>query len=376
MTLRPIVLTLLLTAPMAAQTSIETGGGVGRLDRHARGAFQSFRAQLLQRVGPARLTLQNTTAEHRGLGTFSHTALDLQTSLATRDWEVTLGPVARIARGVDQPSARTLGASLAVRHPMGGMEVIGRYQFGSAWYASDRASWRQIDLRTHASRGVFRIGSTLRHAVVHEQVMPLTGPILRDLESMNPTATGPRTVQRVGFSLGMQYGVLTIDGQAGRQFMTDMVTRDWWEANVQLQMSSALAVVFNSSLATGDPVLRMQGGRFASIGLRLGRTATEKRVRPDPLAVEVSPHPNGWRVRFAIPGARHEARLYGDLTGWEPIELVRLDDGRWEAILTARPGMYRINVASDNGDWQVPPGLAAFADEFGTQVGLLRIPDR
>ncbi len=374
MTLRPIALSLLLAAPVAAQTSVETGGGVGRLDRHAQSAFQSFRAQLLQRVGPARLLIQNTTADHRGLGTFTRTELDLHASLATGDWELTLGPVARLARGIDQPSARTVGASLAIRHPMGSMEVIGRYQGGGAWYTTDRASWRQLDLSTHARQGVFRFGTLLQATAIHEQGQPSSRSPGGFAEPQTVAST--QAIQRVGLSLGMRSGAVTIDGQAGRQFMTAAPSRTWWEANLQVQVSSALAVVVNSRLATDDPVLRLQGGRFTSLGLRLGRLAPDGRVRPDPLAVEVTPLPeSGWRVRFAIPGARQYARLYGDLTGWEPIDLVRLDDGRWEAILTARPGMYRVNVAYDGGDWQVPPGLAAFADEFGTRIGLLRIPD-
>jgi hypothetical protein len=70
------------------------------------------------------------------------------------------------------------------------------------------------------------------------------------------------------------------------------------------------------------------------------------------------------------PGTR-QVTLVSDLTEWRPVSLTRNEDGRWEVVLPAGAGVYRVNVSTNGGAWHVPPGLPATDDGFGAKVGLL-----
>ena len=60
----------------------------------------------------------------------------------------------------------------------------------------------------------------------------------------------------------------------------------------------------------------------------------------------------------------------GDFTDWEPVALRRAD-GRWTLELALAPGVHRLNVRVDGGEWRVPPSLTGVDDGFGGRVGLL-----
>jgi hypothetical protein len=43
-------------------------------------------------------------------------------------------------------------------------------------------------------------------------------------------------------------------------------------------------------------------------------------------------------------------------------------------VLGLSRGTYRFNIRIDGGNWIVPAGVSRLADEFGGDVGLLRVP--
>ena len=113
----------------------------------------------------------------------------------------------------------------------------------------------------------------------------------------------------------------------------------------------------------------------------LPRPARSQPVLPGAIAADATPPTaeslevielGGGRLllRIALPGAR-SAELMSDATDWIPLPLRRTADGYWEITLELGPGVHRVNIRTDGGDWRVPPRLTAVDDGFGGQVGLL-----
>jgi 1,4-alpha-glucan branching enzyme len=73
------------------------------------------------------------------------------------------------------------------------------------------------------------------------------------------------------------------------------------------------------------------------------------------------------------PGATR-VEVTGDFSNWEPVALSRAETGEWSAVLQLTRGTYRFNVRIDDGPWIVPAGVSRLEDEFGGDVGLLRVP--
>ena len=75
-------------------------------------------------------------------------------------------------------------------------------------------------------------------------------------------------------------------------------------------------------------------------------------------------------IRVRAPGAE-SVTLTGDFTDWQPVPMLRADGDRWEVTWPITPGVHRVNVRVNNGEWIVPRGLRVELDDFGGAVGIL-----
>jgi 1,4-alpha-glucan branching enzyme len=75
-------------------------------------------------------------------------------------------------------------------------------------------------------------------------------------------------------------------------------------------------------------------------------------------------------IRVLVPQAR-TVELMADFTDWAPVPLTRERGGMWGLNIFIAPGVHRVNVRVDGGEWQPPPGLTTVPDGFGGLVGLL-----
>lgn len=83
------------------------------------------------------------------------------------------------------------------------------------------------------------------------------------------------------------------------------------------------------------------------------------------------------RVVLLIDAPRAESvELMGDATQWSITQMRRLQNGRWRAELKLPPGMHRLTVRADGGQWIAPPGLPIGNDEFGSPVGMIIVKGR
>lgn len=164
----------------------------------------------------------------------------------------------------------------------------------------------------------------------------------------------------------------------------------WGEAWGTFWLNGRLAVVGGSGLFPFDVVQGVPGGRYAAAGVRI---ASRRPASDDPAAraeltvpyelrhlrressraagFQVADNEDGTRtVRVRVRGATR-VELMADFTDWSPIPLGRGAADEWVTRLVIAPGIHRVNVRVDDGAWDVPSGLTAVRDEFGSSVGLL-----
>ncbi len=168
----------------------------------------------------------------------------------------------------------------------------------------------------------------------------------------------------------------------------------WGEAWLTLWFGRRLAVITGAGVFPYDAVQGLPGGRYASAGLRivtrrpavgdpvlraaltepyeLRRLSRAARGRLAAERFEVSDNPDGTRVLRLRIGSARRVELMADFTDWTTVPLTRgADGGEWSVALVIAPGVHRVNVRVDDGEWTVPDGLTAVRDEFGGAVGIL-----
>jgi hypothetical protein len=114
---------------------------------------------------------------------------------------------------------------------------------------------------------------------------------------------------------------------------------------------------------------------YAAVGMQLTVGGEGSPVRARPRA-EVHPavrlEPLGdSRYRITLAGDGRRVELWGDVTGWVPVDCRKVSRHLWGVVLVMTPGVHRIAMRTDEGPWQAVAGLPVTHDEFGGEVGLL-----
>ncbi|HST61753.1 MAG TPA: glycogen-binding domain-containing protein [Longimicrobium sp.] len=182
--------------------------------------------------------------------------------------------------------------------------------------------------------------------------------------------------------LGLEFarGPLRIAASAGGR-LADLHLRaeSWVRAGADLRLNPRTSLSLAAGRVAGVPELGSPSAPFVRFALRLTPPGRAPAAAPLVLAppadvaqaFEVRSAGERRTLRVRIPGAAR-VELKGDFTEWEPLALTPGDEpGTWEAVLSAAPGTYRLNVRVDGGEWSAPPGLLDVPDEFGGRVGLL-----
>ena len=180
-------------------------------------------------------------------------------------------------------------------------------------------------------------------------------------------------------SLGWRTGRIELNLTAGTRDGGRLTSNaQWGSIAATYHLTEWLQIIGE---AGGEPEIvaqRLPEGRFGLLALRV----SPWRAPTSASAIAASPamptrdfvigdrEPSGATLRLVVPEARR-VELRGDFTDWEPVALRRGADGRWQLPLALEPGVYRVSIRVDGGEWQAPPGAPAITDEFGTLVGLI-----
>ena len=165
--------------------------------------------------------------------------------------------------------------------------------------------------------------------------------------------------------------------------------RIWGEASATVRAGERLSVLLSAGSYPSDPVRRVLGANYASAGLRLalgGSDRSQPLAMPAQLLAAVRAHTKAAtsptaRLEVAQRGDSYVLRVFaearsidvsGDFTDWQPQALKKLGDGSWEFAAMLAPGVHRLNIRIDGGEWVVPAGARPEEGDFG-MVGVLVI---
>lgn len=199
-----------------------------------------------------------------------------------------------------------------------------------------------------------------------------SGTFVGDLPvSAKPTyydLTGGWRHDRGGFALG---------ASAGRRFAVQHANSGTWgSADATLWMLPHTGLVGSVGRTLDDPVRGVPQTTFASIALRftgaphetIGRRRVVAGARVSVVRVDES------RRRFEIRGVRgSRVELMGDFTDWSPVAL-ELDGDVWRFERLVTPGLHRMALRIDGGEWIAPANIPHATDDLGGVVGLITVP--
>jgi hypothetical protein len=365
----------LMAAPLCAQICMETGGGEARLDQLPATSLTAFGGSLDALLGHARVQFAGNADDHFGLGVAGKVSGSVHYRLNHGGWRIDAGPVSQAGRGIGEQWAGTLAGDLRAERDVGRVTVGAGWQQGVARAGSYQSSWHRPDVSAGLRIGSVLITTTWQSTVVQDSVLRATAFVL-DPQADTMFRARVLDIQDVTARMAVTTAGVSLSARVGRRFGASIVPQTWWEGHAAFRLTPIMSVTMRTGHLASDPVLRLRGGQYTTLGLRLDLLPRTERVsRPvipaAALAEIVRETSSTIHVFFVLPASTKAAKLAGDLTDWRSVNLVRAEDGRWEAVLDAKAGVYRMNIRTNDGPWRVPPGLPVTKDGFGAKVGLL-----
>ena len=169
----------------------------------------------------------------------------------------------------------------------------------------------------------------------------------------------------------------------------DALTGVWGEASALVPLTRQISLAISGGSYPSDPVRRVLGATYFEAGFRIATGGTEQLpvlIDPAPVLAAARARINAVnssnsQIEIIESGALHTIRIrtaaaksveiMADFTDWQPTSLINAGHDVWELQLKLTPGVHRLNVRIDGGDWMVPAGARQEQDEFGGVVGII-----
>jgi hypothetical protein len=258
---------------------------------------------------------------------------------------------------------------------------IGR-TFGRATALGTRRPLRRTEVGGSALVGTVHLAFTLANTTVDRSYM--LSPVdprepAVDTMASYPEPTAQQEVDRVALTDAVLSGrwrfrSFDFDASLGRRFSRSTPETLIWGLSVSRDLAPTLALVAAAGRAGTDPVTSVPGARYFAIGLRLKVGAPTPVALPTrPVAAASAP----FRIGPAVAAGREivvqapdaeTVELAGDFTDWKPVTLRRWGPDSWRTLLPVSPGLHRLAIRIDGGEWRAPPGTRPIESEFGGQV--------
>ena len=175
------------------------------------------------------------------------------------------------------------------------------------------------------------------------------------------------------FALGARFADVFIDGTGGLLFAEGGATRAHGMLTVTRWVAPQVALMAGAGVRVIDAVTGVTD-RSLVFGLRLApqRVASGIVDAPNAAPTQLAVSRVGDRVTLTLraPGAR-QVEIAGDFTEWSPVALSRAHGDTWSVSVPLAPGVYRLNVRVDDGEWTPPPGVSRTVDAYEGTVGVL-----
>jgi hypothetical protein len=268
---------------------------------------------------------------------------------------------------------------------------------GQASSLGTRRPLRRTEIGGAAMVGAVHLAFTLANTTVDRSYMlgpvdPREDPLGEsgsDTLPSYPDPTGPAPaghtrVDRLGLTDAVlsgrwRYRSLDFDASFGRRFSRFVPATTIWGLSASRDLMPGLALVAAAGRAGSDPVTSVPGARYVAVGLRL------KAGAPAPVSLPARPPadaPAPFRIGPAVAAGREivvrapdaeTVELAGDFTDWKPVALRRWGPDSWRTLLSVAPGLHRLAIRIDGGEWRAPPGTRPVESEFGGQVAEVAV---
>ena len=142
----------------------------------------------------------------------------------------------------------------------------------------------------------------------------------------------------------------------------------WASGEAAAWISSHVAFVASVGRALADPIRGVPSTRYLGASVRIAAQPHDRvggASKPQVLAGRE-------RLEIDLPKAT-SVELMADFTDWKPVPLVRTG-GVWQLERSISPGLHRVAIRIDGGDWIAPPGVPHATDDLGGVVGLITVP--
>jgi len=211
------------------------------------------------------------------------------------------------------------------------------------------------------------------------------------------TLTASVTATRIGDTTYTDFSGLgewtrrnvTLDGALGARVWSRFAGRGvYGEAIAVVALRPTLALVFAGGRYATDPTRGSVAGSYVSAGVRILGLQPLRPERFDPSVLFASSRRDaaaadppvapasieftnaGGTCTFVVHATASQVEIASDVSGWQPVLLAPAGADTWTVTLPVTPGLHRLNLRLDGGEWLVPGGLTPVADEFGGSVGL------
>jgi hypothetical protein len=288
---------------------------------------------------------------------------------ARRQWDVT-GYASSFSASNE---GSTVAAEAMAQARFGNSALGAALGLGAGLYAHDgAASLGRIQADAWRSIGVDRfLGEVSAVATRTPESTPTDGIALRPLSYTDLAATWRREYSIVSF--GVTAGL-----RAGMQRLPS--ADEWASADAAVWMNSRAALVASVGRTLEDAVRGVPRTRYVSVAIRFSAQPHAGAVRL-PRRATVGPRITvdagaGDARRISVFGADSTAmrvELMSDFTDWEPVVLDRAGSA-WTTERRLSPGLHRVALRINGGEWIAPANLPKVTDDLGGVVGLITVP--
>jgi hypothetical protein len=372
-------------APAAAQLAgtLDMGAGTYRPDRAIPGGIASIVPSLRYRSGPVELSAIGVYSDApAGRWNFQGgTAASVRTPTFGIFQLEAMGQAEWTSHYQARGTTMYAGGVRAYLTPGSGARAwVGRYG-GQASSLGTRRPLQRSEFGGSARLGSVFLEFSVANTTVDRSLMfgSLDPRTDGDTLSSNPLPSGQTRVDRVALTDAVVSGrwrisSLDFDASLGRRFSRSTAETTIWGLSASRSISPSLALVAAAGRAGSDPVTSVPGARYFALGLRL--KVGSQVVAPLPAAA-AGTTTAPFRIGPAVAAGREiviqaaDARaveLAGDFTDWTPVPLRPWGDDGWRALLRISPGLHRLAIRIDGGEWRAPPGTKPIASEFGGEV--------
>jgi hypothetical protein len=146
----------------------------------------------------------------------------------------------------------------------------------------------------------------------------------------------------------------------------------WGMADASVWVAPHVAIVGGVGRSLADVVRGVPRITYASVALRL---SVQPRYVPTPPRTNLrGPHLTATReyIEIRVDSAT-TVEVMGDFTSWSPVAL-RGAGTVWRLERSLSPGLHRLAIRIDGGEWSTPVNLPSTTDDLGAVVALVTIP--